>query len=120
MNDSRAALEEAAEAKIAQLVLEIRNLAHRGWEDRPNAELLFREISKRAQKIGELSEAGSSSLKLLLRAIFSGRAHFWKHPTRQLDIYGGGAGYTNFPVELDSSGIPVITEEILKALEAAK
>src|SRR5882757_6006839 len=38
---------------IPQLALEIRNLAHRAWEDRPNAEFLFREIGKRAQKISE-------------------------------------------------------------------
>jgi hypothetical protein len=43
------------EQDIARLVLEIRNLAHRGWEDRPNAEYLFREIGKRAQKIAELA-----------------------------------------------------------------
>ena len=34
---------------VKQLALEIRNLAHRGWEDRPNVEFLFREIGKRAR-----------------------------------------------------------------------
>lgn len=38
---------------IAELALEISNLAHRGWEDRANAEYLFREIGKRAQKLSE-------------------------------------------------------------------
>jgi len=43
------------EETIAQLCLEIRNLAHRGWEDRQNAEFLFREIGKRAQRVAELA-----------------------------------------------------------------
>lgn len=63
---------------IAQLAQEIRNLAHRGWEDRPNAEYLFREIGKRAQQISEpvasLSaqtppDGGSDKVKSCLRFI---------------------------------------------------
>lgn len=48
---------------IAALTLEIRNLAHRGWEDRPNAAYLFREIGKRAQRIAELAQSGDSHAK---------------------------------------------------------
>jgi Protein of unknown function (DUF550) len=42
---------------VPQLLLEIRNLAHRGWEDRPNAEFLFREIGKKAQQASEIIAA---------------------------------------------------------------
>ena len=48
-------LAETTPPTIEQLTLEIRNLAHHGWEDRPNAEFLFREIGKRAQKIAEMA-----------------------------------------------------------------
>lgn len=118
VTDSRAALEEDAVNKIAQLVLEIRNLAHRGWEDGPNAEFLFREIGKKAQKIGELSEKGSSSLKPLLSAIQKGIVEFGY--VRGARILYFRETHKIFPVELDSSGIPVLTEEIIEALEAAK
>lgn len=45
----------APQPSIEQLCLEIRNLAHRGWEDRPNAEFLFREINKKAQIVASLA-----------------------------------------------------------------
>src|ERR1700730_1682948 len=48
---------------IAELTLEIRNLAHRGWEDRPNAEYLFREIGKRAQQIAESCQASRAAME---------------------------------------------------------
>jgi hypothetical protein len=67
---------------IAQLTLEIRNLAHRGWEDRPNAEFLFREIGKRAQKIAELAtpSPGIATVDHELRSWSMDRSFSWREP----------------------------------------
>lgn len=59
--------EETDWSQIQQLTMEIRNLAHRGWLDRPNAEFLFREIGKKAFQIAELAGAVPSE-----------HAHIWK------------------------------------------
>jgi hypothetical protein len=73
MTDSREKTPEAerekAMSEIATLILEIRNLAHRGWEDRKNAEFLFREIGKRAQWIADFAAPRSTKIESMTLAL---------------------------------------------------
>lgn len=104
MTDSRAALEERARELFPS----------KDWFGTPQ------EV---ASEIADFVEQESSSLKLLIRAICAEKAEFWPGDDFKgaaLWIHRSPDEADSYPVELDSSGIPVITEEILKALEAAK
>lgn len=102
MTDSRAALEERA-AKF----LEERWIA----PDKVPDDYIM---------LSDFAEQESSSLKLLLSAICRGKAEVFVDTLIIFDdtLLIDAAG--QFPVELDSSGIPVLTREIMEALEATK
>lgn len=84
---------------IAQLALEIRNLAHRGWEDRPNAEFLFREIGQRAQKISSLGGAAQEEAPSSHDWIHEDElpADYPYHAMFPYSIIPGGVGCRVFP-----------------------
>jgi hypothetical protein len=100
VNDSRAALEErAAKFDFA---------SHREYP---------------FQTLADFAEQESSSLKLLLRAMCKNYASMTVDPHGNiLSVRKAlvALAWRDFPVELDSSGIPVLTQEIIEALEATK
>lgn len=68
--------------------------------------------------MADFVEQESSSLKLLLRAICADKVDLVRFPQPLLLFYGEPRKILSF--ELDSSGIPVLTPEILEALKNAK
>lgn len=73
--------------------------------------------------VADFYEQESSSLKLLLRAILRNRARIYSaygsFPV-QISVMAALCDWRDFTVELDSSGIPVLTQEIMEALKAAQ
>ena len=118
MTDSRAALEERARQKRYALVSLARKAIERKVFGLENTAMFDDE--QLADFAEDYAEQESSSLKLLLSAMCRARADLWTVPRCMLNIATECGIVKEFPVELDSSGIPVLTPEIIEALKAAK
>lgn len=69
--------------------------------------------------MADFVEQESSSLKLLLGAMCKNYASMTVDPHGNILSIRKGVDWHDFPVELDSSGIPVLTPEIIEALKNA-
>lgn len=79
-------------------------------------------MSTTSEIVADFYEQESSSLKLLLSAICAEKAEFWPGDDFKgaaIWIHHGTDAADSYPVELDSSGIPVLTPEIVEALKTA-